>query len=165
MSAVVEVPVQSLPIERFRPAVGDEWPEIEAGMSRARDILDGRTVWHLNSTERGGGVVQLLRSLLGYAAGAGVSIRWLVVTGPPEFFAITKRLHNRLHGSDGDGGSLGNDARRTYEATLQRSAADIADPVSPGDMVVCHDPQTAGLIAGLKGLVEGVLWRCHVGVD
>ena len=165
MPTVLEVPVQPLPLERFRPALGDEWPAIEAGMQRARTLLEGRTVWHINSTDRGGGVVELLRSLLAYAAGAAASVRWLVVTGRPEFFAITKRLHNRLHGSEGDGGPLDADARAVYELTLERNAAEISAMVKPGDVVVCHDPQTAGLVGVLKPRTEGVLWRCHVGVD
>src|SRR6266536_2643562 len=106
MPASLEVPIQPLSPERFRPLLGEGYAEVEAAMLRARELLDGRTIWHLNSTDKGGGVVELLRSLLAYASGAGAHVRWLVVTGPPEFFAITKRIHNRLHGSEGDGGAL-----------------------------------------------------------
>ncbi len=165
MATALEVPVQPLPIERFRPALGDEWPEIEEAVRHARVLLEGRTIWHINSTDRGGGVVELLRSLLSYAAGAGANVRWLVVTGRPEFFAITKRLHNRLHGSEGDGGPLEADAREVYERTLERNAAEIRELIGPDDVVVCHDPQTAGLVTVLRERCQGVLWRCHVGVD
>jgi trehalose synthase len=164
-AASFEVPIQPLPPERFRPLLGDAYREIEAAIERARVLLGGRTVWHINSTARGGGVVELLRSLLAYAAGAGVSVRWLVVTGPPEFFAVTKRLHNHLHGVPGDGGLLDEEARWTYERTLTRSAEEIQALMRTGDVVVCHDPQTAGLVPMLAGLADGVLWRCHVGID
>src|SRR6266516_3457596 len=165
MPATLEVPVAPLPLKRFQPLLGEEYAEIEAAAARARRLLAGRTVWHLNSTNRGGGVVELLRSLLGYAASAGVSVRWLVVTGPPEFFAITKRIHNRLHGMPGDGGPLDDDARDAYRRALSPNAAELASLVEPGDVVVCHDPQTAGLIPELKQTAAAVVWRCHVGVD
>lgn len=165
MAATFEVPVNPLPPERFRPLLGDEYAEVEAAIGRARDLLQGRTIWHLNSTDRGGGVVELLRSLLAYAAGSGVSVRWLVVTGPPEFFALTKRIHNRLHGSEGDGGALDEAARAIYDQTLARNEAEIRETVAPGDLIICHDPQTAGLVPGLREATAGIMWRCHVGVD
>jgi trehalose synthase len=66
--------------------------------------LHGRVVWNVNSTAKGGGVVEMLRPLIGCCRGAGVDARWVVIPGVPEFFEITKRLHNHLHGFAGDGG-------------------------------------------------------------
>ena len=54
----------------------------------------------------------MLHSLIAYSRGAGVDARWVVIEGDPEFFRVTKRLHNRLHGAEGDGGPLGDDERR-----------------------------------------------------
>jgi trehalose synthase len=68
-------------------------------IDRASSELQGRVIWNVNSTASGGGVVEPLRPLLGYSRGSGVDARWVVITGEPEFFAVTKRLHNRLHGS------------------------------------------------------------------
>ena len=165
MPATIEVPIAPLPLERFRPLLGEGYAEIESAAARAQGLLAGRTVWHLNSTDRGGGVVELLRSLLAYAFGAGVSVRWRVITGPPEFFAVTKRIHNRLHGAPGDGGPLDGDARSIYTEALRRNAAELASLVGPDDVVVCHDPQTAGLMPELRRHATAVVWRCHVGVD
>ncbi len=165
MQGAFEVPVHPLAPERFRSLLGDAWSETEEAIERAQALLGDRTVWHINSTDRGGGVVELLSSLLAYAAGAGVSVRWLVVTGPPEFFEITKRLHNRLHGTPGDGGPLDADARRLYEETLERNAAEIESLMREDDVVICHDPQTAGLVPSLAQHACGVLWRCHIGLD
>jgi trehalose synthase len=165
VQAAFEVPIHPLPPERFRSLLGEAWPETEAAIERAQRLLGDRTVWHINSTDRGGGVVELLSSLLAYAAGAGVSVRWLVVTGPPEFFEVTKRLHNRLHGTPGDGGPLDAEARRLYEETLERNAAEIGSLMGEDDMVICHDPQTAGLVPSLGEHACGVLWRCHIGLD
>jgi trehalose synthase len=162
---LVHVPVPTLHYERFRALVGEGYAEIEAAAEHARELFAGRVVWHVNSTARGGGVVELLQSLLAYARGAGVDTRWAVVTGSPSFFAVTKRIHNRLHGSVGDGGELGAVERETYERTLRASAAELARTVRSRDVVFCHDPQTAGLVQPLLETGATVVWRCHIGID
>ena len=96
---LIQVPVVTRRPQRFRALIGEAYAEVEAAMDRAADLFAGRVVWHVNSTARGGGVAELLQSLLGYARGAGVDARWMVVEGGPEFFEVTKRIHNRLHGS------------------------------------------------------------------
>ncbi|HEY8547261.1 MAG TPA: hypothetical protein VIL36_19505, partial [Acidimicrobiales bacterium] len=62
-----------------------------------RRVLEGRTLWHVSSTAQGGGVAELLGSLLPYELDAGIDGRWAVIDAKPEFFAVTKRLHNHLH--------------------------------------------------------------------
>jgi trehalose synthase len=94
--------------------------------------LHGRVIWNVNSTAKGGGVVEMLRPLLGYCRGAGVDARWVVISGEPDFFAITKRLHNRLHGFAGDGGPLGAAEREVYERTLVGSGEDLVGLVRRG---------------------------------
>jgi trehalose synthase len=164
-AAVTHVPVPTLRPDRFRALLGDAYDEIEAATARASELFAGRVIWHVNSTARGGGVVELLQSLLGYARGAGVDARWAVVGGAPEFFAVTKRIHNRLHGAGGDGGELGEAERRIYEETLRASAAELARTVRSRDVVFCHDPQTAGLVEPLRATGATIVWRCHVGID
>jgi trehalose synthase len=160
------VEISSTDPERFRAILPPErFQEFERGAEEARRLLAGRVVWNVNSTARGGGVVELLRPLVGYARGAGVDTRWLVIDGIPEFFDVTKRIHNRLHGSEGDGGPLDEHARRRYEEVLAENAATIADWVNEGDVVILHDPQTAGLVDAMRAEGCAVIWRCHVGVD
>ncbi len=133
-----------------------------AGVARA---LRGRVVWHLSSTARGGGVAEMLGPLVGYARDAGVDTRWLVISGTPAFFAITKRIHNLLHADRGDGGDLGPTERRVYEAVLRENAIELSAVVRRDDVVVLHDPQTAGLIPAMRGRGARVVWRCHIGHD
>src|SRR5204863_4532414 len=121
--ALTHVPVAPLPPERFREVLGERYSEIEELIARGQELFAGRVVWHVNSTARGGGVAELLQSLLAYARGGGVDARWVVIGGGPEFFRVTKRIHNRLHGAAGDGEPLGDGARETYESTLQANAA------------------------------------------
>jgi trehalose synthase len=134
---------------------------IESGRRR----LSGRVIWNVNSTARGGGVVELLRPLLGYSRGAGVDARWAVISGDPGFFAITKRLHNHLHGFHGDGGPLGPQEKREYEQTLAAAAEELVPFLRPEDVVILHDPQTAGLVDAVRRTGATVIWRCHVGRD
>jgi trehalose synthase len=89
----------------------------------------------------------------------------MVIEGTPEFFVVTKRIHNRLHGSLGDGGPLDENARCIYEGVLADNLAEFVDRVQPNDVVIVHDPQPAGLIHDLKAAGALVIWRCHVGVD
>jgi trehalose synthase len=84
------------------------------------ELLGERTVWNVSSTAKGGGVVELLLPLIGYAKGAGVDARWAVIEGNPDFFKVTKRIHNFLHGFEGDGGDLDDAARKVYEDALGR---------------------------------------------
>jgi trehalose synthase len=162
----VEVEVSSLAPERFRSVLpAQRFEDFERKAREARGLLAGRVVWNVNSTAKGGGVVELLRPLIAYARGAGIDVRWLVVEGTPGFFEVTKRIHNRLHGSEGDGGPLDERARRIYEDVLAENTAAFLGRVAAGDVVIVHDPQPAGLIPSLVGAGAAVIWRCHVGVD
>ena len=143
----------------------DTFKELKEGIETARELLDGRVVWNVNSTAKGGGVVELLIPLLGYARGAGIDARWTVITGDQAFFKVTKRIHNHLHGFEGDKGELGEAEHEAYEKALEASAEDLADSISEGDVVILHDPQTAGLVKPLKDAGACVIWRCHVGLD
>ncbi len=161
-----EVTIPSRTPDRFRAVLGPaRFGEVEAAIEEGRRLLDGRVVWNLSSTAKGGGVVELLRPLLGYARGAGVNTRWVVIGGTPEFFAVTKRIHNRLHGSPGDGGPLDDEARGIYERTLAANLEALPGLVRDGDVVIVHDPQPAGLVGAMKDVGAAVIWRCHVGVD
>ena len=134
-------------------------------MSRGRELLAARTFWNVNSTAHGGGVAEMLRSLIGYACGAGLDVRWTVIEADREFFRITKRLHNRLHGHAGDGGPLGSVERAAYERICQANAALMGERVRPADVVLLHDPQTAGMIPPLLEAGVPVVWRAHIGLD
>jgi trehalose synthase len=106
----------------------------------------------------------MLQALLGYLVDLDVDVRWLVVDGDEDFFDVTKRLHNQLHGADG-GDPLGPDDEEHYAAVSRENGAALTDIVRPGDVVVLHDPQTAGLIGPLSAHGAVVVWRCHIGSD
>ena len=151
MGGLREVDVPVLPVERLRAVIGDEryGALVDAGV-RARELLAGRTVWNVNSTASGGGVAEMLQVLVGYIKSVGIDIRWVVIEGDPPFFAITKRLHNRVHGTGGDGGALGEAEAAHYEGVTARNAGPLLDEVRAGDVVLLHDPQAAGLAAPVE---------------
>ncbi len=100
--------VHALDAARLESLVGAErMRRFEQVADAAQASLAGRAVLNVNSTATGGGVAEMLQTLLAYARGAGIDARWLVIEGDPEFFAITKRVHNGLYGSGGDGGAPG----------------------------------------------------------
>jgi trehalose synthase len=164
--ALKHVQIAPLAPERFKEILTERQSrELDRAIERADEMLAGKVVWNVNSTMRGGGVAEMLASLVAYARGAGIDSRWVVMRGDPEFFRVTKRIHNRLHGAPGDGGGLGPEARAPYERACANAAREVSALTDAGDLVVLHDPQTAGLVQPLLDDGARVVWRCHVGID
>lgn len=159
------VEFNSQPIEKYRDIMDGEFDQILKAVEQARRQFVDRTVWHVSSTALGGGVAEMLRSFLPLASGAGAENKWIVLSERPEFFGITKRIHNKLHGHAGDGGPLGQAERDAYDEILADSAHRLVELFGPDDFVFLHDPQTAGLIPAVSDAGLTTLWRCHVGVD
>jgi len=149
------IDVNTVSPERLAPLIGQQrYADFSALAGHLGARLRGRTVWNVSSTAVGGGVAEMLKMLVGYAVGAGVQTRWVVIAGDPDFFAVTKRIHNRLHGAQGDPGELGPAERSTYRGVLEANLPQLLKAV---------DPQTAGLAAALVDHGARVIWRCHVG--
>ena len=93
----------------------------------------------------------MLQTLLAYVRGVGVDARWVVIEGDPRFFEITKRLHNHLYGTPGDGGPLGAAERQDYEETLraQRRGTRRRSCV-PTTSSCCTTRRPAGLAASVQ---------------
>ena len=161
-----EVHVEPVSLDRLAAILSpDRAARLRASAVQARASFGDRVVWHVNSTPRGGGVAEMLQTLLAYGKGAGIDNRWLVLDADPGFFRTTKRLHNMLHGSPGDGGSLDQAEHEDYRAVLAANLEQLERRVAAGDIVLLHDPQTAGLAEGLRRLDARVVWRCHIGCD
>ena len=138
---------------------------VRVAQQHAGELLAGRTVWMVNSTALGGGVAQLLRTLLPYWKGAGIDVRWMVLRGSGEFFRVTKRFHNHLQGQPGDGDELGIEELTTLDRAALYHARALASLVVPGDVVVLNDPQTAAMSVPLERAGATVIWSCHIGID
>ena len=161
-----EVRVAPLSPERLREVLDhDDWAAFEEAIAHALRAFEGRVIWMVSSTAAGGGVAEMLRYFLAYSRGADVNVRWLVITGNHEFFEITKRIHNFLHASPGDGGELGPDQTRIYEEVTAANAEQMAALVRDTDIVLLHDPQTAGMVPRLKQTGAHIVWRSHIGAE
>lgn len=146
-------------LDHFEPVID----ELKVLGHRVSDRLATRRVWMLNSTASGGGVAEMMPRVCSLLADLGVDTRWLVLDpGRPDFFPLTKALHNMLHGEPGFDHVEG--ARSIYEAVSAEAAADL-HRLSADDLLVVHDPQPAGVPSFIHGTRRPrTIWRCHIGV-
>jgi trehalose synthase len=132
----------------------------EEAVSEIKELaapLKGARVLHVNATAYGGGVAELLPSLVGLKCGLGLEVEWRVLSGNDSFFELTKKLHNGLQGMDVD---LDPSDRALYLSTLEGNLGVFSQD---WDFVVVHDPQPMGLVGLLDGRRTGHwLWRCHI---
>lgn len=139
--------------------------ELRAEARELAPLLQGRTLWMVNSTAQGGGVAEMLPGMVSLLRELGVKTEWVVLDAEePAFFAFTKRLHNLIHG-EGDP-RLGAAEREVFEAVNRRNAETLRGWLRPGDFLAVHDPQPMPLAAMLAPeLALHTLWRCHIGLD
>lgn len=152
-------------ISALTPIVGpDRYDALLRDAETFRRQYAGVTVWNVNSTATGGGVAEMLQTLVGYVRDLGVDMRWVVIDGEPDFFDVTKRLHNALHGH-ATGRALTDADSAVYQRVSAANARALVNRVRAGDVVILHDPQTAGLAPLLTRPGVRVVWRCHIGSD
>jgi trehalose synthase len=122
--------------------------------NKAKQLQDLHVV-NVNSTYYGGGVSQILSSLTLLMNDLGIKTGWRVVHGPPDFFSITKKIHNALQGADIN---LSDRKMQIYEQVIYENA--IRNHLDH-DVVIVHDPQPLPIINHYRKDCPWV-WRCHV---
>jgi trehalose synthase len=118
--------------------------------------LEGRTIQMVNSTSVGGGVAEMLNRIVPLLEELNLSIRWDVITGGDDFFAVTKAFHNALHGGRYD---LPDDGFKTFLAYSEQNRARLK---FDSDFIVIHDPQPAAMIESRANHTGHWIWRCHI---
>ncbi len=147
-----EVRVTEKRLSDYRAIIGaPAFQEILALASK----LKGKRVAHINATAYGGGVAELLHSLVALQRDVGLDAHWFVLAGSNTFFNATKAMHNALQGSDV---GLTEDMQATYRHFNQVNASEFEDEY---DYVVIHDPQPAPLV-NLCERKGTWIWRCHI---
>ena len=141
-----------LHIEDYTPLVGAE--TIDRVREKARP-LRGLNVAHVNSTYYGGGVAELLSSLVLLMNSVGIRAEWRVIQGRPDFFSITKKMHNALQGGDINLSDL---KMEIYEEVVFENA--VRNHLDH-DFVIVHDPQPLPLVEHYRKRGPWV-WRCHI---
>ncbi|MBU2541673.1 MAG: glycosyltransferase [Candidatus Omnitrophica bacterium] len=119
--------------------------------------LRGKVIQHINSTAVGGGVAEILNRMVPLLNELGVQTKWDVIKGGEQFFAVTKKFHNALHGKPEDIG------QRDFDIFMQTSLKNIEEVNTYGDIVYIHDPQPIALIR--KKAANKWLWRCHIDIS
>lgn len=151
------VPTTPKSLESYRPVIGD--PATDEILALAKQ-LKGARVLHVNATAFGGGVAEILSTLIPLMNDIGLNTDWQVIKGADEFFNVTKAMHNSLQGMYYDW----TPAMRETWLNYNKLNADLFD--ESYDYVVIHDPQPAAIPTFLEertGKRDGKwVWRCHI---
>jgi len=139
-------------VEDYEPLIGAE--AVERILEKAEALSDLHVV-NVSSTYYGGGVAEILSSLTLLMNGAGIRTGWRVIQGRPDFFSITKKMHNALQGAEINLSDL---KRNIYEEVVFENAARMH---FDHDVVIVHDPQPLPLIGYFRKKSPWI-WRCHV---
>ena len=151
MLQTVDVGIESL--DSYCPVVSEG--QIEDVRRLARE-LKGARILHLNATPYGGGVSELLRSVIPLLRDLGLRADWKIIFGDEQFFGITKSFHNALQG---DGFTLTDEVKEVYLANNIKNAELLE---AQYDYIVVHDPQPLAL-RHFKGRNNSKwIWRCHI---
>lgn len=140
-------------LEDYRSIVGGDTLE---ELSLLASPLCGRRVLNINSTAVGGGVAEILSRMVPLLGELGLDARWDVIKGGEDFYAVTKKFHNALHG---DPKAVTPRDFQIYEDTVDANLTRL--PLDE-DIVFIHDPQPAALVKKRRGLKNRWLWRCHI---
>ncbi len=140
-------------IEKYMLIIGAR--EVE-NIKRLSEPLQNRTWCHVNSTFEGGGVAEMLKSIVPIAKGLGINCKWYSIEGNHNFYSITKRFHNIIQGLDQS--FTIEDLLETY---LETNKKNFEGKSIVSDMTIVHDPQPCASV--IHGNYEGkMIWRCHI---
>ena len=118
--------------------------------------LKGKRVLHVSATAFGGGVSEILYTLVPLMRDVGVDAHWHVIFGKEEFYNATKLLHNSLQGAEE---TLSDEQWGIFDEINQINADGLQ---GEWDVVIVHDPQPIGLLRGAKEKGQNWIWRCHI---
>jgi trehalose synthase len=136
----------------YAPLVGSEAVE---RIAKSAEELRDRHIVHVSSTYYGGGVAELLSSLTLLINASGIRTGWRVIQGRPDFFSVTKKMHNALQGGEIN---LTEQKKEIYEEVVFENAMRMH---LDHDLVIVHDPQPLPLIRHFRKKAPWI-WRCHV---
>jgi trehalose synthase len=118
--------------------------------------LEGKRILHVSATAFGGGVSEILYTLVPLMRDVGLDVHWQVILGREEFFNVTKLLHNSLQG---DPQPISDQEWEVFEAYNAMNAQSLEED---WDMIIVHDPQPAALRANAGDRARRWVWRCHI---
>jgi len=122
------------------------------------ESLKGKSMLHINSTRRGGGVAEILHRLIPMLSDLGIPTHWEVMEGTPLFYQTTKSFHNALQGQNPV------ITKEMYEEYIKINRSNAEKVSFDSDLVIIHDPQPAGMVYK-KAKTAKWLWRCHIDIS
>ena len=140
----------------YAPIVGED---VIDHLRQLAARLDGLKVVHINATRVGGGVAEILSTLLPLQRDLGLQAEWEVINGEGEFYECTKRFHNALQGNRI---AIPDNLLAAYEETTAANAERLRATLEDADVVIIHDPQPAMLIQYCPNRRGKWAWRCHI---
>ncbi|KAB2951203.1 glycosyltransferase [Heliorestis acidaminivorans] len=147
------------PLERSRTLASYQNlvdPSLLETIEKLAEPLQGAGIQHINSTFVGGGVAEILQSLLPLMKSIGLNARWDVLSAQSDFFEVTKAFHNAFHGEKIN---FREEMITIYEETAQKNLAVIDDSA---DFVIIHDQQPLGLVKRKDQHRGHWIWYCHI---
>jgi len=126
---------------------------------RMAEKIGKKKILHMNSTKLGGGVAEILRSLIPLLESVGLGAQWDVITGNEEFFSTTKAFHNALQGQEQ---RISPEMLQNYLEINRENGKRL---FLEADFVIIHDPQPAALIESRRNKKGKWVWRCHIDVS
>lgn len=141
-------------LEDYIPIVGQG---VIDDLMLAAEKLKNRSIQMVNSTAVGGGVAEILNRMVPLFNELGISTRWDVIRGGGDFFSVTKKFHNALHGKAEE------ITQHDFDIFRETSDKNIEQVATDSDIVFIHDPQPIGLIEKKAG--NKWIWRCHIDVS
>ena len=130
--------------------------ELTEQIRRLSEPLKGKRVLHVSATAFGGGVSEILYTIVPLMRDIGLDAHWHVIFGKEEFFNATKLLHNSLQGAEE---SLSDEQWEVFDEINQINAEGLQ---GEWDVIIVHDPQPIGLLRGAKEKGKHWVWRCHI---
>lgn len=150
-------------IKSIKPKLRDYEPIIGKSsleeLKTLADKLSGKTVQNINSTYIGGGVAEILSRMVPFLNELGIDARWSVIKGDTEFFNITKKFHNALHGRK----EMFTEEEFEYFLEINRKNAE--DLEFAEHVIFVHDPQPVALVKKRNEIGEKWIWRCHIDIS
>ncbi len=141
-------------IDEYIPIVGQ--PTID-DLRLLAERLKGKVIQNINSASVGGGVAEILNRMIPLLKELGVDARWDLIKGGEQFFEVTKKFHNALHGVNVE------ISEKDFDIFLETSRMNMEELDTYGDIVFIHDPQPVVLVDKRKE--NKWVWRCHVDVS
>lgn len=141
-------------IEEYAPIIGQS--KID-NLKLLAEKLAGKQITHFNSTAVGGGVAEILNRMIPLWKELGVETRWDVIKGGGQFYEVTKKFHNALHGKPEQV------TQSDFDIFMETSRKNIEEMNTDSDVLFIHDPQPIALIK--KKNNNKWVWRCHIDVS